>query len=217
MVNLIILLLATIIFFAAFTFARKFNDIAVLIAVAIGCCVNANIFTAVSHPITVWGMTFGIDSILYSMFLFTIIIRMFDYSIREGQVMTLTSIAAILISAVIEYVAIVSYKGTFEKIDLFNLIKYFASAVGTFISIWLIEKLYLAMSKKNLNKYFMFLILILNGGLINALFLYGVMGLINGFSGHSLSIFLGSLILRLFCVALCHTSYYIYEKFLKKV
>ena len=216
MINFIILIIATILIFVAFTFSRKINDVAVLIAVAIGCAVNANIYTTLSRPIEFLGLTFGIDSILYSLFLLTIIIRMIDYSVKDAQVLTLTAIVAIIISAIIEYVTEVSYLGYFRFEELFTLLKYFVSTTGTFISVWVMEKMFITLKAKKVNKYLIILILIAIGSIINAALFYTYIGITTGFSGKSLSIFLGNLLLRLFCVVLCQLSVLVYNKLFVK-
>ena len=217
MIKFIILISIIIVFFMAFTFSRKIADVPVLIAVAIGCCVNANIFTSLSSPIEVGNLVFGMDSILYTIFIFTIIIRMMDYSLKDAQIMTLTSIAAILISALIEYSSIVAKAGAFHLSDFYNLLKYVASTTGTFFAVWVIEKIYLKLNNTKINKYFMLFILISVGSIINATWLYGFTILVDGLSGKTLEIFVGSIILRFISIVFAQISMLIYNKYLKKV
>lgn len=217
MIKFIILISIIIVFFMAFTFSRKIADVPVLIAVAIGCCVNANIFTSLSSPIEVGNLVFGMDSILYTIFIFTIIIRMMDYSLKDAQIMTLTSIAAILISALIEYSSILAKVGAFHLSDFYNLLKYVASTTGTFFAVWVIEKIYLKLNNTKINKYFMLFILISVGSIINTTWLYGFTILVDGLSGRTLAIFVGSIILRFISIVFSQISMLIYNKYLKKV
>ena len=65
------------------TLYRRWIDIPTLLAVAIGCAVNANIFHPYSAPIVVGPFTFSIEIVLYTLFMYTIIVRILDYSYEE--------------------------------------------------------------------------------------------------------------------------------------
>ena len=73
------------------TFFRRWIDIPVLLAVAIGCAVNANIFNPTTAPIVVGPFTFSIEIVLYTLFMYTIIVRILDYSYADAKRMTFTS------------------------------------------------------------------------------------------------------------------------------
>ena len=67
--------------------------------------------------------------------MYTIVIRILDYGYKAAQRMALTSIAAIIISAIIEFVAMLSYEGfAVETLKKFSF--YFLSSVGTIIGVW---------------------------------------------------------------------------------
>ena len=48
------------------TLCRRWIDIPTLLAVAIGCAVNANIFTPLKYPIEVCFFTFSFETVLYT-------------------------------------------------------------------------------------------------------------------------------------------------------
>ena len=51
------------------TLFRRWIDIPTLIAVAIGCAVNANIFTPLNSGVEVGSLVFSIEAILYTLFM----------------------------------------------------------------------------------------------------------------------------------------------------
>ena len=106
--------LLIIFMFVAFgltTLCRRWMDIPTLIAVAIGCAVNANIFTPIKYPIVLGDFVFSFEIVLYTLFMYTIVVRILDYGYADAKKMTLTSVAAIIISAVIELFALLAQKG----------------------------------------------------------------------------------------------------------
>ena len=98
--------LLVIFMFVAFgltTLFRRWIDVPTLLSVAIGCAVNANLFTPITHPIVLGDFTFSIEIVLYTLFMYTIIVRILDYGYQAAKTMTFTSVAAIIISAIIEH------------------------------------------------------------------------------------------------------------------
>ena len=130
-----------IVIFAFMTFIRKWHDYSLLFTLAIGFVVNANIFTASNVPVYLGNIVFAIDSILYTGFMFAIIICAREYGIRKAKILTSACIAAILVSAGIEFMANVSSLG-YKTEFLYNTLSYVYSALGTFIGVWLMLFLY---------------------------------------------------------------------------
>ena len=215
--NFILLLISAIVLFFLFTIARRVNDVFILIAVAIGCAVNANLFTPLSHPITLGKLIFAPDSILYTLFIFTIIIRAIDYSIKDAKTMTITAVIAIVISAVIELFATISFNGKMELEYLITFGKYLFSAIGTIAGVWLMLLVYQKLKDKKVNVYAIIYIGILVACLINSNIYYGFVALSRlRFIENSFYLLLGSFIGKIFCVHLAFLSYYAYHKWLKK-
>ena len=134
--------------FGLTTLFRRWIDIPTLLAVAIGCAVNANIFTPLNSGVTVGPFIFSIEAILYTLFMYTIVIRILDYGYKAAKTMTLTSVAAIIISAIIEFVALVSYEG-FAVSTLKTFSFYFLSSLGTIAGVWIMILLTIQLRKKN--------------------------------------------------------------------
>ena len=109
------------------TLFRRWLDVPTLIGVAIGCAVNANLFTPLNYPVVVGELTFSIESILYTLFMYTVVIRILDYSYDDAKKLALTSVAAIIISAIIELVALLAKDG-FQTVVCQNFAVYLFSS-----------------------------------------------------------------------------------------
>ena len=168
--SIYILILFAFVAFAFLVVARKKYDYAMLFTIAIGCGVNANIYNSVSAPVMVGPVYFSIDSILYTLFMFTVIICAKDYDIRRAKILTSSALAAILVSAVIEFFAGWSSVGYSDTL-LIKFIGYLASAVGTFAGVWAMLAMFKKMdSKANIN--LTFIICVLLASIINSTIYY---------------------------------------------
>ena len=194
------------------TLFRRWIDIPTLLAVAIGCAVNANIFNPITYPIAIGPFIFSIEIILYTLFMYTIVVRILDYGYKAAKTMTLTSIAAIIISAIIEFVALVSYKGfAVETVKSFSF--YLLSSVGTIIGVWVMISFTIQLRKKNVNCYIIIPLAIITSGLIHSIIYYGGMALIEwNINDNALAMILGSIIGKSVCIGLSVFCYFINKK-----
>ena len=207
--------LLIIFMFVAFgltTLFRKWIDVPTLIAVAIGCAVNANIFNPIKYSIVVGPFIFSIEIILYTLFMYTIVIRVLDYGYKAAKTMTLTSVAAIIISAIIEFVALVSYQG-FEVETLKTFSFYFLSSIGTIAGVWVMVWIASSCRKKNVNNYVILPLAIIASGLIHSVIYYGGMALINWkIDDNAVAMILGAVIGKAVCIGLSVFCYFINQK-----
>ena len=201
--------------FGLTTLLRRWIDIPTLLAVAIGCAVNANIFNPIKYPIAVGPFIFSIEAILYTLFMYTIVVRILDYGYKAAKTMTLTSVAAIIISAIIEFVALVSYEGfAVETLKTFSF--YFLSSVGTIAGVWVMILLTIQLRKKNVNSYAIIPLAIITSGLIHSVIYYGGMALINwSVSENAVAMILGAIIGKAVCIGLSVFCYFINQKWWK--
>lgn len=199
--------------FAGFCIARRWHDYAVLFTIAIGFAVNANIFNGGTAPITVGGFVFSVDSILYTGFMFAIMICAHEYGFKKARVLTYTSIAAILISAVIEIMANISAFG-YQPEFLYAFLGYIFSAIGTFLGVWFMLAVYKILEKKKANEYFNFLVCILIASVINTTIYYMGTILVTGhLLDNMMPILLGSYIGKIFCILLCQIVFFVNTHF----
>ena len=195
------------------TLFRRWLDVPTLIGVAIGCAVNANLFTPLNYPVIVGELTFSIESILYTLFMYTVVIRILDYSYDDAKKLTLTSVAAIIISGIIELVALLSLNGfsaeVFQKFAV-----YLFSSIGTIIGVWLMIFLTAGFKKRKVSSYIIIPIVIAVSCIIHALFYYGGMSLVYWERGiYTLKMALGTIIGKAACVGVGTLCYFINQKF----
>lgn len=210
--------LLIIFMFVAFgltTLFRKWIDIPTLIAVAIGCACNSNLYTAITHPIVVGPFTFSFEIVLYTLFMYTIMIRILDYGYNAAKVMTFTSIAAILISAIIELIVTLSMNGA--SWDVFKTFLYYVfSFIGTLFAVWFMIFITIFLRKMNVNTYFTIAIALVTASVIHALFFYGGIALLNwNYAAYPWSAVLGNLVGKAVCIPLAVFCYFINVKWWK--
>lgn len=191
------------------TLFRRWIDIPTLIAVAIGCAVNANIFTPLNSGVEVGSLVFSIEAILYTLFMHTIVVRILDYGYSEAKRMTFTSVAAIIISAIIELIAALSTNGA--SVETFRLFSYYIfSSIGTIAGVWVAIAIVIALRKKNVSCYVIIPLAIAVSTVIHAVFYYGGYSLVNwNFTAYTLNMFLGTVIGKAVCVGLSVVCYLI--------
>ena len=156
--------------FALLTFCRKWYDYAILFTFAIGFAVNANIYNSMSTPVHFYKLIFAIDSILYTGFTFTVVICAKEYGTRKAKILTSSTIAAVLLSALIELCASISSFG-FDVDFIKTFFGYIASVIGTFAGIWVM--LYILEKMNNKNIYLTFFVCVLISSIINSSIYYG--------------------------------------------
>lgn len=197
-----------IIGFAFITIVRKWHDYSMLFTIAIGFAINANIFYALSAPMYLGPIVLSIDSILYTGFMFCVVVCAIEYGVRKAKILTSASIAAILLSAVIEFLAKVSTVG-FDIDYLVGLSSYIFSAIGTFAGVWLMLFILEKLQNKNVNVYLNITICILISSIINSTIFYGFTILVSGVIDNIGYIICGSYIGKVICIALGLLSYFI--------
>ena len=200
------LALLGILFFALLTFCRRWYDYAILFTFAIGFAVNANIYNSVTTPVHFYKLIFAIDSILYTGFTFTVIICAKEYGVRKAKILTSSAIAAVLLSALIELFASISSCG-YETIFIKNFFGYIASALGTFIGIWVMLYIFEKLESKNINIYLSMLICVLISSIINSTIYYSYYLIVYQNTTNFLYILLGSYIGKLYAICLGLISY----------
>lgn len=195
------------------TLCRRWIDIPTLIAVAIGCAVNANIFNPLTAPIHIGPFTFSIEIVLYTLFMYTIVVRILDYGYGEAKRMTFTSVAAIIISAVIELFARLMMNGF--TVDNFREFSYYIfSSIGTVLGVWVMVAITIGMRKKGVTSYLIIPVAIAASSIIHAIFFFGGIALVKwDYSIYSFIDSLGTIIGKAICIALSVLCYFINKKY----
>jgi len=213
--GLTLLIIFMFVSFFLTTLFRKWIDIPTLIAVAIGCAVNANIFNAITAPVVVGPFTFSIEVVLYILFMYTIVVRVLDYGYIDGKRMTYTSIAAIIISAIIEMVSKLATEG-FTATAFKYLAGYLFSCLGTIMGVWLMIVIVIHMRKANISSYFIIPVCLAISSIVHSIVLYsGVALLAQKIDLYDWSCVFGTLIGKSVCIILSVFCYYVNQKWWK--
>ena len=181
---------SAVIFLLSLVCYEKFKT-TTLYALSIGGAVNANFFHAGNYPIMCFGLPFGIDSIIYSVFAYCVILMFLKVSKRDAYILTFSSIIAIMFSACMQLVAELFTIGSCFAVWK-TFLNFTVSSAASLIAVWVALEIMNILKQKNTNEY----ILLISGMLlissINSLIYYSIVTWINGAPENILSLLLTS-------------------------
>lgn len=164
-----------------------------LYALAIGGAVNANFFHAGNYPVECFGLPFGIDSIIYSLFAYCVVIILLKVNRKEAYILSFSSIIAIMFSACMQLVADLLTQGSSVKVwQTFST--FTVSAITSLIAIWVMIEIVEILKNKNVNSYLLLIFGMLLATFINGLLYYPLATLINSVPENIIVLSLTSLI-----------------------
>ena len=127
--------------------------------------------------------------------------------------MTLTSVAAIVISAIIELFAEFAQQGFVEQVFK-NFSIYLFSSMGTIFGVWVMVVITINCRKRNISSYLIIPFAIIASSLIHTVFYYGGVSLVQWQLGiYTLQLLLGALVGKSVCILLSILCYYINKKY----
>ena len=179
--------MSPILFFSIFTIlcfliaavAIRFFPKDATFTIAIGAVIGANIYSALAYPINIFGLTFGIDSIVYTLFLFCLLLMHESYGKKNMRVVLYTALFSIFFTAFLFFMGNLS-QGGFSSALMMNFLSYIFSIVATFCAAWVMIWFYDKFKTAGLNIYLNFLIVILLASLVNTVIYFGLSVLITG-------------------------------------
>jgi len=170
---------------------KKFRN-TTLYALAIGGVVNANFFHAGNYPINCFGLPFGIDSIIYVLFIFCVVVMYLKEGKKSAYTLAFSSIIAIMFSALMQLVAELLSKGSSIHV-WFNFLTFTISSIASVIAIISMLEI-LSKLIKIKNSYLILIIGIVISTLLNTLIYYPLTVLIYGTPANILILVLTSFI-----------------------
>ncbi len=195
MLNFILFTLSgLVIFLSIFLGGKKYRNTA-LYALAIGGVVNANFFHSGLYPIDCFGLPFGIDSILYTLFVFCVAYTLIKEDRKSAYLIAFSGIIAIIFSALMQLFAdILSNGASIEALNTFLgfIISAFASVVAIVVIIEVLNRL-----KIKINSYFLIIIGVLIATIINSGIYFPLSCLINGTPANIFTLLLTSFLGKL--------------------
>lgn len=145
--------------------------------------------------------------------MYTIVVRILDYGYKAAKTMTFTTIAAIIISAIIELFTNLAVHG-FNAETFKNFSYYFFSCLGTIVGVWVMVFITIRFREKNISCYIIIPVAIAISSIIHSLFFYGGIALINWeFGENALYRLLGAVIGKTVCIGLSVVCYFINKKY----
>lgn len=169
---------------------KKFRSTA-LYALAIGGVVNANFFHAGNYPIKIFGLPFGIDSIIYTLFVFCVMIMYIKEGKKPAYLLSFSSIIAIMFSALMQLVSDLLSKGS-STVVWSAFLNFTVSSIASIIAIVIMLEILNLI--KNKNPYLIMALGIIIVSIINSCLYYPIATIIMGRPENILTLLLTSLI-----------------------
>jgi hypothetical protein len=206
--NVAVLILFTFIMFTIFITTRKMFGKNALFVIGIGSVIGANLYNANDFPIVIGNLVFGIDSVIYTLFVFSILSMYIEYGMQSMRDALYSAAGSIVLTGLLSFSGYYFQSGITNAMVL-NFCSYLFSLMGTIIAIelmiWLFKRL-----KPKINVYLNIAIGLILATLVNSIIYYGLSIL---FIGSTSQVFLqaliGSYIGKGFCIILCLIAFYI--------
>lgn len=218
--NLFLFIIFSILIFMSVLLGGKKYRSTALYALAIGGVVNANFFHAGNYPINCFGLPFGIDSVIYTLFVFCVIIMFNKEGKKSAYLLSFSSIIAIMFSALMQLVSDLLSVGS--SIEVWNsflsfTISSLASVIAIFVMLEILNYIQKKINKNN--SYINVVVGILIATIINSVIYYPFTMLLFGTPSNILVLFLTSVIgkiIALLCALLTLFFINLYDKKITK-
>lgn len=171
--EIIFFLLFTLVMFLAFVFAKKFFGKNALFVIGIGSVIGANIYNANAFPIELGGLILGIDSVVYTLFVFSIIVMHIYYGKFSMREVLYSAVGSIFLTSLLAFTGNAFQVGVTDAV-IYNALYYFFSILGTVVAIEVMIYLFDILKKKNLNIYLNIAVGLILASLINTAIYYGL-------------------------------------------
>lgn len=209
--NIIYFLLFSIIIFLSSLICYENFRTTTLYALSIGGAVNANFFHAGNYPIMCFGLPFGIDSIIYSVFVYCVILMFLKANKREAYILTFSSVIAIMFSAFMQLIADLFTIGSCFAVWK-TFLNFLVSSVSSLIGVWIMIEVLSRLKEKNINEYWLLLIGMFIVSLVNSLIYYSIATSINGTPENILTLLLASFIGKIIALICSIGAFYLTNK-----
>lgn len=186
-------------------FQKKYRG-SIIYTLAIGSIVNGTIFNALNYPIKIGNLTFGMDSVVYLLFLFSVVMMYAYYGKRDTVTLVICSVGAIIFAAFIEFITRISSSGYTPEV-LLSLVSYIASCVAAIIACIAMIALFDFLRKKKVCVYANVIIVLIVASLVESFVFnactssFKISILTTQFWSNLLAMYIGKMISLAFCVA----------------
>lgn len=172
-----LIIFSLVVFLSVLLGGKKYRSTA-LYALAIGGVVNANFFHAGNYSIDCFGLPFGIDSIIYTLFIFCVIVMFLKEDKKSAYILAASSIIAIMFSAFMQLFAELFSNGSSTEIWL-DFLSFAVSSLASIVAVVVMLEV-LNLLKGKINQYLLLTIGVFIAIFVNTLLYYPIILLING-------------------------------------
>lgn len=209
--DFLFLVLTAVLVFAILIVSNRFWGKDALFVVGIGCAIGSNIYNVGDYGIVIGNLVFGIDSVIYTVFVFVVLLCLKNYDEKSAFTLLYSAMGSIMLSALLVFIASWASAG-FASNLIWGFVSYLISVIATFVALFTTIKLFKYFESKNLNVYLNFLINVLIASFINSLIYFGAVAIISGFEENFLGQLGASYIGKLMSTAFSLLTYFICTK-----
>lgn len=206
--DFLFLVLTAVLVFAILIVSNRFWGKDALFVVGIGCAIGSNIYNVGDYGIVIGNLVFGIDSVIYTVFVFVVLLCLKNYDEKSAFTLLYSAMGSIMLSALLVFIASWASAG-FASNLIWGFVSYLISVIATFAALFTTIKLFKYFEGKNLNVYLNFLINVLIASFINSLIYFGAVAIISGFEENFLGQLGASYIGKLMSTAFSLLTYFI--------
>ena len=209
--DFLFLVLTAVLVFAILIVSNRFWGKDALFIVGIGCAIGSNIYNVGDYGIVIGNLVFGIDSVIYTVFVFVVLLCLKNYDEKSAFTLLYSAMGSIMLSALLVFIASWASAG-FASNLIWGFVSYLISVIATFAALFTTIKLFKYFEGKNLNVYLNFLINVLIASFINSLIYFGAVAIISGFEENFLGQLGASYLGKLMSTAFSLLTYFICTK-----
>ncbi len=209
--DFLFLVLTAVLVFAILIVSNRFWGKDALFVVGIGCAIGSNIYNVGDYGIVIGNLVFGIDSVIYTVFVFVVLLCLKNYDEKSAFTLLYSAMGSIMLSALLMFIASWASAG-FASNLIWGFVSYLISVIATFAALFTTIKLFKYFEGKNLNVYLNFLINVLIASFINSLIYFGAVAIISGFEENFLGQLGASYLGKLMSTAFSLLTYFICTK-----
>lgn len=210
------LVLMAILSFGGLVVSYKIFKKDCLFVFAIGSVIAANIYNIGSYGLQVGWFILGIDSVLYTLFVFCTLLMYFIYGKKEANKLMWTAVSSIMFTALIDFVANCSKTGLQSNV-IWGFASYLISALATIFAIYFMIKVCEYLKKSSANNYIQIIVGLLVASLVNSLIYFGLISILTlSIQSNFMPMLIGSYIGKIMTIGFSLVAYWIVFSIIKK-
>lgn len=182
-----------------------------LYVLAFGLAIGSNVYNIGNYGFYIGDYLFGIDSIIYTMFVFCVILAYLKYGVATAKNLVISIMCSIMLTGLLQFVASWVSVG-FSSGIVWGLVSFALSAIATGVAIWValvLFKLFYDHKCPSVLNVFIFFVIVT---LLNSIIYFGGVAVFNQLTFDLVNVLTASYIGKLFATLLCLGVYSIFYK-----